>query len=107
MAGRQTVDSIPTSSVKPTKESSTQCTTVANEDQMERFKMGMVHDFRDKTVAKVRAEVLKEKENDIMIVKDDMSSEIERIYSAAQQEKGVAVEEAEAQVLKVKEKELR
>ena len=74
---------------------------------MERFKMGMVHDFRDKTVAKVRAEVLKEKENDIMIVKDDMSSEIERIYSAAQQEKGVAVEEAEAQVLKVKEKELR
>ena len=58
---------------------------------MERFKMGMVHDFRDKTVAKVRAEVLKEKENDIMIVKDDMSSEIERIYSAAQQEKGVAV----------------
>ncbi|KAL5469230.1 hypothetical protein EMCRGX_G030452 [Ephydatia muelleri] len=111
MAGRKTVDPtcIPTSSVKPTKESSTQCTctpTVANEDQMERFKIGMVHDFRDKTVAKVRAEVLKEKENDIKKVKEDMSREIERIYSAAQEEKGVAVEEAVAQVLKEKEKEI-
>ena len=67
--------------------------------------MEMVHDFRDKTVAKVRAEVLKEKENDIKKVMEDMSREIERIYSTAQEEKGVAVEEATAQVLKVKEKE--
>ena len=74
---------------------------------MERFKMGMVHDFRDKTVAKVRAEVLKEKENDTMIVKDDMSSEIERIYSAAQQEKGVGSGRSRGSSIKSKRKGTR